>query len=161
MICESGSVVSVEGDWVWVETRQTSACNACNARSGCGQGLLNSVFSGKRHLVKVAADSFKGKVSVDDQVEIAIPEHVMLQGSFWVYLLPLVLMIAGAVVAQNWSQETSDLPSIVGAGLGFLTAGIILRWHSVRHQANPKYQPVLHSILQSASKPAEVVTIQP
>ena len=161
MICESGYVTSIEGGWVWVETQQTSACNACNARSGCGQGLLNSVFSGKRHHVRVAAGGYKGKVSVSDQVEIAIPEHVMLQGSFWVYLLPLVLMIAGAVFAQSWSQEVSDLHSMVGAGLGFIVAGIILRWHSVRHQSNPKYQPVLHRILQSGGRSEEPVAVQP
>jgi len=154
-------VVSIEGDSVWVETRQTSACNACSARAGCGQGFLNSVFSGKRHHVKVAADSFKGQLAVNDQVEIAIPEHVMLQGSFWVYLLPLLMMIVGAVVAQQWSQETNDLYSMTGAGLGFILAAMMLRWHSARHQANPKYQPVLHRILQSANKPEDVVTVQP
>lgn len=168
MIFESGYVVSIDDDCVWVETRQTSACSGCSAKVGCGQGFLDSVFSGKRHYVKVALENFKEKIAINDQVEIAIPEHIMLLGSFWVYLLPLILMIAGAVLAQNWAQETGDIYSIIGAGVGLVVAGLMLRWHSLRHQANPKYQPVLHRIIKSASQSAsqptnklsEVVTIR-
>ena len=160
MICESGRVVSVDVDWVMVETRQTSACTSCSARAGCGQGLLDTLFAGKRHYVKVAVNGFSGKVAVDDRVEIAIPEHVMLQGAFWVYLLPLVLMIVGALVASEWSGIDSELLTISGAGLGFILALGILRWHSHRHQSNPKYQPVLHRIISPSTEHVEAVTIQ-
>ena len=57
MICEKGIVVAVEEDFAWVETRQNSACNACSAKAGCGQGTLNKMFSGRRHFIKVSTGS--------------------------------------------------------------------------------------------------------
>ena len=171
MICESGRVVSIENDSVWVETQQVSSCTSCSARVGCGQGLLNSVFAGKINRVKVSADKLKDVVAVNDRVEIAIPEHVMLLGSFWVYVLPLALLIAGAVIGEQWAgvEATNELYSILGAITGFVLACLILRWHSTRHFNNPKYQPVLHSIIQSGShsgshsgnQPEDLVIIEP
>lgn len=160
MICESGRVVSIESDWVWVETHQTTSCQSCSAKSGCGQSLINSVFSGKRHYIKVAANGIKDTVHLHDEVEIAIPEHVMLKGSFIMYLLPLVFLIAGAVVGEHFTVGKGDLGAISGAIAGFCMAAVFIRWHSNKNSANPAYQPVLHRIVRSASLSAGPVIFQ-
>lgn len=160
MICESGRVVSIEGEWVWVETHQTTACQSCSAKSGCGQSLINSVFSGKRHYVKVAVNSLKESVQLHDEVEIAIPEHAMLRGSFWLYLLPLLLLIAGAMAGDHLAGGQGDLYQIIGAGAGFVVAVLLVRGYSYLHRADPAYQPVLHRIVSSASVTAQPLVFQ-
>ncbi len=151
MICESGRVVSIENEWVWVETLQTTSCKSCSAKSGCGQGLINSVFSGKRHYIKVAANGIQEPVSLNDVVEIAIPENVMLRGSFLMYLLPLAALIAGAIMGEHFVIGQGDLGSISGAIAGFSLAAVFIRWHSHKNSDNPAYQPVLHRIVSPAT----------
>lgn len=151
MICESGHVVSIDGPWAMVETYQMSSCKTCSAKAGCGQQLLGSVFAGKRHLVKVSAQKFLSDLAIGDQVELAIDEKAMLKGSFLVYLLPLMLMIAGAVVAPMLVSTTGDLPALMGAATGFILACSLLRGFSLSNANNPQFQPVIHKILQSQS----------
>lgn len=157
MICESGRVVSVDGEWVWVETLRTSSCVKCSAKAGCGQSLLNSIFAGKRHYVKVAANGMADKVHLHDQVEIAIPEHGIVKGSFVMYLFPLLMLIVGAGMAQEMAGS-SDAYTIAGAAAGFLLSLLLVRLHAFLHRADPTYQPVLHRIISSAS--AQVVCVQ-
>ncbi len=147
MICESGRVVEVEPGWVIVETIRTSACKSCSAKAGCGQGLLNSMSSGKRSWIRVSTKDFSELINVDDEVELVLPERVMLTGSFWVYLMPLLFLLAGAVLGSYGAvpadKETS---AIIGSGLGFVIACLVLRWHAYIHRCNPEYQPRLQRI---------------
>ena len=43
MLKESGKVVSIEDDGLWVETIQQSTCGSCRAKKGCGQQLLSKI----------------------------------------------------------------------------------------------------------------------
>lgn len=147
MMYENGIVVAVEGQWAWVETRQNTACGSCAAKAGCGQGVLNGLFSGKRHYIKVDTSRLNETVRLHDEVELAIAEHVMLKGSLWVYLLPLVLMIAGAVSAQSVWPAVGDTVAIAGAATGFVLAMLLVRVHAELQRNNPAYQPVLSRVV--------------
>ena len=37
-LSETGRVVAVEPDAVWIEADRSAACGKCAARAGCGQG---------------------------------------------------------------------------------------------------------------------------
>lgn len=164
MIYETGRIVAIEGDQAWVETRQNSACGACVAKSACGQGLLNSLFSGKRHYIRVDLSRAEKTVKLHDEVELAIAENVMLKGSFRVYLLPLATMIAAAIGAQYlWPAMEEDLAAIVGALVGFASGLLLVRLHSNRHVNDPAYQPVLNRVINSADSAhqADVVQVKP
>jgi sigma-E factor negative regulatory protein RseC len=52
MILETGVVVAVESDGLWVETIQKSACEVCVAEKGCGQKFL-SKLAGKTVSIRV------------------------------------------------------------------------------------------------------------
>lgn len=150
MMLENGRVVAVDGHRVWVETRQNSACGACVAKAGCGQGVLNGLFSGKRHFIQVDSRHLAAPIQVHDEVELAIDEHVMLKGSFWVYVLPLLLMIGGAVLAQSWWPSAGDASAISGAVAGFVGGLALLRLHALVQRNNPAYRPVLHRVVRHA-----------
>ena len=147
MIYEQGRVVAVDRQWAWVETRQNTACGSCAAKAGCGQGVLNNLFSGKRHYIRVDASALDEPVHVHDEVELAIAEHVMLKGSLWVYLLPMVMMVAGAMAGQQLWPASGDPATIGGAASGFALALLLVRLHAVLHRNNPAYQPVLHRVV--------------
>ena len=147
MICESGRVVEVEPGWAVVETIRTSACKSCSAKAGCGQGLLNSMSSGKRSWIRVSTKDFSESVNVDDEIELVLPERVMLIGSFWVYLMPLLFLLLGAIVGSYGAAPADEeISAIIGAGLGFVIACVVLRWHAHIHRFNPEYQPRLQRI---------------
>lgn len=137
MITETGRVVALAGDQVWVQTIRTSACQSCSARSGCGQRALAAVSSGRANQVLV--DNSVG-ARVGDEVVIGLDEQSLLNASLAVYGLPLVLMVLGSLLAHNW-VAASDLGAIAGAVSGlFLGFLLVQRWQA---EAGERYQPRL------------------
>ncbi len=55
MIVETGTVVAIESDSLWVETIQKTACEACVAQKGCGTRVL-SKLTGKTNRIRVLLD---------------------------------------------------------------------------------------------------------
>ena len=78
MLSETGRVVAVEADGLWVETIRRSSCGSCSARRGCGHGLLNRLGDGRNNLVRVLPGGLATEdFAVDDEVLIALPESVI------------------------------------------------------------------------------------
>lgn len=147
MLIESGRVVAVESDSLWVETIRRSTCGSCVAQKGCGHGLMNSIGAGRRSYVRV----LPGKVSlqqcaVDDEVQIAIPEEVLLRGSCTVYLMPLCAMLLGAAGFAQLSPGGSDGLAAAGAVVGLALGMGAVRWHARRHRDDPRLQPTLVAV---------------
>ncbi|BES72486.1 alginate biosynthesis regulator MucC [Marinobacter nanhaiticus D15-8W] len=120
MIEESGTVVALEGDEVWVQTIRQSSCGSCSARKGCGQGALASITDGRANQVRVRNTCGAG---VGDHVVLGIEESQLLRASLLVYALPLLGLLVGALVGAGlWPGL--DLAAIASGGLG-LTAGFV------------------------------------
>ena len=146
MITEQGKVIAVKGEQAWVQTIRASACESCSARSGCGQRVLASVSGGRANQVLVANHL---DAVVGDDVMVAIEESALLSASFLVYALPLSLMVAGAVLGQQW-QPTSDLGAILGAMAG-LAGGFALA-RVAQSRPDHRYEPRLVRILASTGR---------
>lgn len=148
MMTERGRVVAVTDDSVWVETVRASTCSGCSARKGCGHGLLNGIGGGRRNYLRVLpGDVPLRDVAVDDQVEVAIPEQVLLSGAAIVYLLPLLTMLAGMLLAS--SQTSGDGAAIAGAALGLIAGLGLVRLHSLSRRNDPRIQPRLVAFTRS------------
>jgi len=144
VLTETGRVVAVEGSTVWIETIRQSVCGTCVAQKGCGHGLLNQLGDGRRSYLQLSSSSFPGDTfSVDDQVSIGIPEQLMLQGSFVVYLLPLLTMLLAAAVSSVLAPQLADVATIAGAMAGLLFGVFLVRMHSRYHRDNSSLQPCL------------------
>jgi len=144
MLVESGEVVAVDADAVWVETLRRSTCGSCAAQKGCGHGLLNRLGSGRRHYIRALPGNIRPEqCRVGDVVEIALPESVILRGSLLVYLLPLLAMLAGAATAAALWPDLHDFGALAGATAGLATGLIAVRMHARRHRADPALQPTL------------------
>lgn len=140
MIEERAVVVEASAGHVWVETQRRSACGACSAGEGCGAATLAKVWSGRRTRIRVLSEL---SLQPGDEVIVGLAEGALLRGAIWVYLLPLALLLAGALLGQAVFASAGEEPVVLlgalGLGLGFL----ILRLRSQRFQNDARLQPVV------------------
>ncbi len=141
MIIESGRVVAVNSDSLWVETIQQSTCGSCAAEKGCGQGLI-AKWGGHTSYLRVLLEGRNPEdFQIDQTVKIGVPEEVVVKGSLFVYLIPLLGLMLGAWLGQ--SLVASDVAAILGALGGLLLGGGVVRWRAYQTRNNPDLQPVL------------------
>lgn len=141
MITETGRIVAIEPQGLWVETIQRSTCGSCAAEKGCGQSLMARLMGHTSYLWVLLEGRDPDRYQLGDEIQIGVPETVVVKGSLFVYLVPLVGMLAGAGVAQSVLQ--SDGWSALGAITGLVVGGLVVRWraHQTRHDS--RLQPVL------------------
>ena len=158
MLTETGRVVAVETDSLWVETIRQSTCGSCAVQKGCGHGLINRISDGSRSYIRVLPGKLAATAcTVDDQVRISIPEEVILRGSLIVYMLPLVTMLSAAPAAASLFAGNQDLLAILGAVFGFGLGVGAVRWHAWRHRDDASLQPTLVEIVRPGSLLASAV----
>jgi len=147
MLKETGRIVAIEPDWVWVETISASSCGSCSAQKGCGQSLL-AKWAAKNSYIKVLLNGRDPKsFKVNDSISIAIPENVVVMGSLLVYLLPVGLMLMGGLFGQSWFG--SEAMSILGAVIGLLIGGLVVKIYSSFYTRDPRVQPVIVDIVSA------------
>lgn len=152
MLVETGRVVAVEPEALWVETIRQSTCGSCAANKGCGHGLLNRIGDGRTGYVRVLpGPTGTAGCAVDDQVRISIPEQVILRGSLVVYVLPLLFMLGGAAGADGLWPAGSQLASVCGAAVGLALGFAAVRWHAWRHRQDTALQPTVLEVLPRAT----------
>lgn len=150
MIEEPGRVVALDRGAVWVETRRKSTCSGCSAKSGCGQGLMDSLgIRERRGLIRAMSDLH---LQVGDAVIVGIREDVLLRGAVLVYLLPLIMLMAAAATAAQFSARE---PVVILAGLGgFCISWLFVRMRSRHTAGDPKLQAVvLRAMLAGPASP--------
>jgi sigma-E factor negative regulatory protein RseC len=141
MIIETGKVVSVEPEGVWVETISRSVCGSCKAEKGCGQSLM-AKWSGHSSYIWVLLEGRDPDLfHPGDSIQIGVPEDVIAKGSMLVYLVPLVVMVLATIVADK--QFASEAVTIVSAIGGLFLGGAVIRWHAWKTRFDPRLQPVL------------------
>ncbi len=152
MLTETGRVVAVETDSLWIETIRKSTCGSCAVQKGCGHGLINQISDGSRSYIRVLPGELAPAACVvDDEVRISIPEEVILRGSLIVYMLPLMAMLGGATLSTSLFSGDQDLMAIAGAVVGFALGVAAVRWHAWQHRDDARLQPKLLEIVKSGS----------
>jgi sigma-E factor negative regulatory protein RseC len=161
MIEETGRVVRVSDEYVWVETDPVTACGSCTVRSGCGTPVLARVLGRRNAPLRVANTV---AAAVGDHVVLGISESGLVRGSLAVYLVPLAGLFAGALcsyfLAQGLLANYTEPASILGAVAG-LSAGLAWLGHFSRAAARDhRYQPVIlrHAIAARPKAPAAMIS---
>lgn len=141
MITETGRIVAIEPEGLWVETIQRSTCGSCAAEKGCGQSLMSRLLGHTSYLWVLLEGRDAGRYQLGDEIQIGVPETVVVKGSLFVYLVPLIGMLAGAGGAQSIFQ--SDAWSALGAVVGLVVGGLVVRWRAHQTRYDRRLQPVL------------------
>lgn len=149
---ERARVISVEvgerNTSLWVETFQSSTCGSCEAKKGCGQGVLNRWFQRGSQCFEVScAENQADFFTVGQWVEIGIPDGLVLKASLVAYLLPLFGLIFGAIVLESFYP--GDLAALFGGILGFAIGLVVVRQFAERRQTLRDSQPQLIGKIQS------------
>ena len=141
MILETGRIVAIEPQGLWVETIQRSACGSCQAQKACGHSAL-AKFGASASRLWVLLDGRDHKsFSLGDDLQIGVPEEVIAGGSLFIYMLPLLAMIAASFVAHN--AGLNDGFTAICALVGLLLGAAIVRWCSHLIRFDSRLQPVL------------------
>lgn len=141
MLTETGTVTRIEHDALWVDTVQRTTCASCVARKGCGQRVL-ARLTGRTASLRVllggrSPDTFR----LHQEVIIGVPEAVVVNGSLGVYLVPLVTLLGGGMLAS--SHGAGEALTALAALAGLFAGGGVVRWFSWRKRNDPRFQPVL------------------
>lgn len=158
MIEQTAVVIRIDGHFALVEAQRESSCGQCNAKKGCGTGILENSL-GRRAMQLKAINQCNAQAG--DEVIVAVPEKGFIKSAFFTYLLPLLLMLLGAVAAQQLSilgqWAAQDIVALAGAAVGFVVALIILRRYSQKMEKDVRLQPVVIR----KSRPSLMVNIAP
>lgn len=136
MIEETGKVLSVEAGFAEVETIRTSTCTSCRARHGCGHHAIAQVSAANRMRMR-AIDPLT--VEVGQSVVVGIPEDTLLQASVWMYLIPLLGLVGGAVLPSIWGGESGI--AVIFSIIGFAGGLFLARKKSKQEMNNLDYYP--------------------
>ncbi len=159
MIEETAQVVRVADGEVWVETRRQSTCSSCAAEKGCGTATLSRVLGNRRTRIRVLSEQ---PLQVGDRVVIGIAEQALVRGSLAVYAVPLLLLLAGAVLGELGAErglwDNAEVASLA-LGLGGLAGGLLwLKRFTRQIQSDRNYQPVV--LRRLAAGPADSIALQ-
>src|SRR5487761_2563524 len=123
-------VVQTDKQFTLVQASGGNGCAACEGK-GCGSGKLTQLFCNKPRQFKVD-NTINARVG--DEVVVSVPEGAVLRGIGLVYLLPLVLLFAGAALGSAFATHAAyrDASEAAG-GLSGLAAGFVsAKWLSLR-----------------------------
>ena len=127
-------IVQIEGQYAFVQASQASGCEQCNGK-GCGAGKLSQLFCSKPRQFQVDNSINAG---VGDEVIVSVAEGSVLRGISVVYLLPLLLLVTGAMLGNAWAEQPGlrDGYAAAGAMVGLVAGFVIAKWISVRQNRN-------------------------
>lgn len=157
MIRETGRVVAIDNNYLWLETINRGTCGTCMGEkgvagkglgeSGCGQSLL-ARWMQRNNYLKVALDGRKAEdFAVNDEVHIGVPENVVVISSLLVYCLPLMGLIVGAAIGQ--AMFINDGGAIACALVGLLLGATVVRLYTWMQRHNPHLRPVIIDLIHA------------
>lgn len=124
-------VVRIDGPLAFVESAQANGCGQCKGKAECGTGKLSRLLCSEPRQFQV--DNTIG-AEVGDDVVVSVADGAVLRGIGLVYLLPLVLLVAGAALGNALAIQDvqRDGYAATGAALGLLAGFLLSRWLDAR-----------------------------
>lgn len=122
MLEQHARVVQSSPQGVWVEAIEPQGCGVC-AGQGCASRRIAELFQRSPRHYQVESGL---SLSVGERVIVGVPEGSVLRSAFYLYGLPLLLIMGGALFAQL--GFAGDVAAVAGAITGALLAGGIIRF---------------------------------
>ncbi|GKT11272.1 MAG: sigma-E factor negative regulatory protein RseC [Thiomicrorhabdus sp.] len=155
LLTEQGEIVSLEGEFAFVQVQKESGCSGCASAKSCGTSALSNYFnSGTRGLIKVVNSE---SAQLGDFVELTLDESKLVKQAFMAYGIPLLGLFIFAVLFKllalhslGLDETYQDVFSIIG---GF--SGVAVGWFFT-HKA---YQPVLPIMTQISTNQSKGIEL--
>lgn len=128
------TVTQIEADGVWVESLQRSACDSCNARSGCGQRTLSQL--GRTIKLWVPTDM---SLALGQQVQLQLPVGGLALSALMLYGIPLLVLMLAAALAQPLGELWAIGLGSVGLLIGLSISRVLTQ--KCRHWWQPSIIP--------------------
>jgi len=142
MATEQGVVIKISAGAAWVKTNKTGACKECSARASCHS-------SGGGEEVEVEVINEVG-AKVGDRIVLSLETGSLLKATFLLYVFPILLLIAGAVIGQETASYLDLNPSGFAAAAGFsffFAALLIVKIKANQLAKKNQYRPKIIKIL--------------
>lgn len=119
-------VFHVDGDEAVVRVTG-GGCGHCGTAGGCGGSALSRLFCSTKPRQFTVLNRVGARVG--DEVQVSLPDGVLLRGALKMYVLPLVLLLAGGIAGASMAETGAgaDLHAAAGALSGLLLGFIIAR----------------------------------
>lgn len=109
-----------------LEIERRTACGLCGQKRGCGNATWGKLLGHNRHEF-VAENAINANVG--DSVVVGIDERVILSSVFYLYIVPLLTMLLGAVLADVLYDN--EFYVILAAALGLLLGFVWVKGHLI------------------------------
>jgi sigma-E factor negative regulatory protein RseC len=139
---EQGVILRTDSQTAWVKTVRSSACEGCSAKGSC-----HTMGGGQD--MEVKALNIAG-ARVGDRIVLSYETPSLLKATFLIYVFPIILLIAGALLGQMLSPYLNLNSSALSILLGFAFFFIALIFVKVRANKMAQknaYQPKVIKIL--------------
>jgi len=142
MIQTRAVIIRLEGDDALVESTQGGGCGSCDSENGCGSGKLSQLFCSEPRRFRVRNEA---NAQVGTLVQVNLPEGVLLQSALLMYILPLVLLMAGALAGAQWAQDATnaDVSAAIGGLAGLICGFVLVKVLSLRRRLSSVARPVI------------------
>lgn len=143
MIEEFAVVTRRFDDHVMLEIERRTACGLCGQKRGCGNATWGRLLGHNTH--EFAAENAIN-ANVGDSVVVGIDERVVLSSAFYLYVVPLLTMLLGAILADVLSnnQFYVILASAIGLLVGFVwVKGHLIGYGAVKKPYGKKFRAIV------------------
>jgi len=143
MIEEQAQVVEIKGTLLVLQAQTQSACGSCAASKGCGTSVLAKVVG--RKFTRFQAEN-NIDAEVGDMVVVGISEDALLKGSVMMYVIPILGMLAFALVADYFLEALIDYRDLAIAAsgiMGLVLGSLMSKWYFQRQASAKRFTPVV------------------
>jgi sigma-E factor negative regulatory protein RseC len=135
-------VIRLEGRDALVESTQGGGCGNCDSEGGCGSGKLSQLFCSEPRRFRVRNE---GNAQVGSLVDVVVPEGVLLNSALLMYIVPLLMLLFGAMVGSKLTPDVAgvDAYSAMGALAGLAAGFFLVKFISSRRRLSASAQPVV------------------
>lgn len=130
----SAIVTAIDGDHAVVRTEE-ERCGRCHEQGGCGGANIGRMLCAAPKQWRVLNP--RG-AAVGERVRIAIADGAIRSSALLIYILPLGLLIAGAVLGSFLGDEPG---AIAGSLLGLLVAWRVIVYRQAKRACDPRFHP--------------------
>lgn len=138
MMIEQATVIAYRNGVALVQCQAKSGCGSCAGQASCGTKSLSALAGEK------IAPQFELKVDqpleVGDRIELGLSERSLLVSVFWLYAVPLLVLIASTLLFSLWIEHELLVAAAVFActAVAFMTIKKYLS-QSAQHEFVPVF----------------------